>query len=425
MHLPPIGKRILKSAAAVFFCLLLDQLRQGAGIVFYSCIAAVLCMQQDVSSSVRIGRNRVIGTLIGGVFGMLVLVGERWSSLDHWLLHALIVSAVIIGIIYLTVLLHQTSASYISCVVFLSVVISHGHDADPFLFAMNRVLDTLIGIAVAYAVNAVHIPWRRGEGRACLCDLSAIDGRSAAFRVQLRRLQERGVCLYLHALLPPGANADLLSDVHPQGIALFGGSLLYDPQSGHYQPLCSLSAQTGRTVMDLLRESGCTSFAYVPCRDILQIHISEEAMDPCSEQLFQLLRRAPAHACIFSPPAPTQAISAISTVIASEKLPSFEAQMKAIGDIRLYVWPLMPTHALVVLCPAQASLHQAIDQWQMDGVHLQVITALMDEEALFARCDTLCISERASREVREAAERCGGVGIQDPIRAIRRCLRVR
>ena len=172
MHLPPIGKRILKSAAAVFFCLLLDQLRQGAGIVFYSCIAAVLCMQQDVSSSVRIGRNRVIGTLIGGVFGMLVLVGERWSSLDHWLLHALIVSAVIIGIIYLTVLLHQTSASYISCVVFLSVVISHGHDADPFLFAMNRVLDTLIGIAVAYAVNAVHIPWRRGEGRACLCDLS-------------------------------------------------------------------------------------------------------------------------------------------------------------------------------------------------------------------------------------------------------------
>lgn len=43
--------------------------------------------------------------------------------------------------------------------------------------------------------------------------------------------------------------------------------------------------------MDLLRESGCTSFAYVPCRDILQIHISGEAMDPCSEQLFQLLRR--------------------------------------------------------------------------------------------------------------------------------------
>ena len=56
---------------------------------------------------------------------------------------------------------------------------------------------------------------------------------------------------------------------------------------------------------------------------------------------------------------------------------------------------------------------------------LDDITALMDEEALFARCDTLCISERASREVREAAERCGGVGIQDPIRAIRRCLRVR
>ena len=45
-RLPKVGLRMIKSAAAVFLCLLLNMARQGQGAVFYSCIAAVLCMQQ-------------------------------------------------------------------------------------------------------------------------------------------------------------------------------------------------------------------------------------------------------------------------------------------------------------------------------------------------------------------------------------------
>ena len=74
--LPKVGMRIIKSAVAVFLCFLVYLFRQD-GVPFYSVIAAVLCMQPYVSHSVRVALNRCIGTLIGGVFGTLVLLFEQ------------------------------------------------------------------------------------------------------------------------------------------------------------------------------------------------------------------------------------------------------------------------------------------------------------------------------------------------------------
>ena len=50
------------------------------------------------------------------------------------------------------------SASYISCVVFMSITVSHAMDVNPYLFAINRMIDTLIGIFVALFINGVHLP---------------------------------------------------------------------------------------------------------------------------------------------------------------------------------------------------------------------------------------------------------------------------
>ena len=105
--------------------------------------------------------NRVVGTLIGGLAGMLLLAGEQRLHLQGTLIHALLVSLGVLLIIYVTVLLNKKSASYISCVVFMSIVVSHVTDADPYLFAFNRILDTLIGIAVSFALNFFHLPRHR------------------------------------------------------------------------------------------------------------------------------------------------------------------------------------------------------------------------------------------------------------------------
>ena len=156
--LPKIGMRIVKSAVAVFLCFLIDRLR--GGVPFYSAIAAILCMQPDVTGSLKVGLNRVVGTLIGGVCGMLTLsLFVRFLPDPDSLLRYAVLSLSIIPLIYITVLLRQNSAAYITCVVYLSITVAHGVDLVPYAFALNRVLDTLIGIAVSLGVNLLPF-WR-------------------------------------------------------------------------------------------------------------------------------------------------------------------------------------------------------------------------------------------------------------------------
>ena len=53
-------------------------------------------------------------------------------------------------IIYSTVLLDRKPSAFISCVVFLSIVLSHYEVENHYLFALQRVLETITGIPVSY-----------------------------------------------------------------------------------------------------------------------------------------------------------------------------------------------------------------------------------------------------------------------------------
>ena len=156
--MPKVGLRILKSALAVFLCFVVYLVRQD-GMPFYSAIAAVLCMQPYVRHSLTAALNRTVGTLIGGAYGLLILLLLRLGPIAaRPLLGYGIISAAIIPLMYLTVLIKKTPATYITCVVFLSVVVSHGMDTTPYWFALNRVIDTLIGIFISLLVNTLVFP---------------------------------------------------------------------------------------------------------------------------------------------------------------------------------------------------------------------------------------------------------------------------
>lgn len=161
--MPKVGLRIIKSSLAVFICFAVDSLRPG-GLPFYSAIAAILCMQPDVKNSLRVAVNRTIGTLTGGVYGIIFLCAiHQIPALGTGLARAMCLSLSLIPLMYLTVLMKKTAATYITCVVFLSVTVIHGADAVPYMFALNRILDTLIGIFVSLAVNALPFLKNRQE----------------------------------------------------------------------------------------------------------------------------------------------------------------------------------------------------------------------------------------------------------------------
>lgn len=145
--IPGIGMRIIKSATAVAICFLVDQFRGGRGIVFYSQLAALWCIQGYRSNTKQNAIQRTIGTVIGAAYGLLYLLFYLFFLKKYadvaWIEKG-IISLMIVVVLYTTVLIKKTQASYFSCVVFLSVVVNHIADGNPYLFVWNRFLDTMI-----------------------------------------------------------------------------------------------------------------------------------------------------------------------------------------------------------------------------------------------------------------------------------------
>ena len=68
------GLRIVKTFIAVSLAMLISSFRPGEGLPFYSAIAAIICLKSDVEGSREIGINRVIGTMLGGLCGLIYLL---------------------------------------------------------------------------------------------------------------------------------------------------------------------------------------------------------------------------------------------------------------------------------------------------------------------------------------------------------------
>ncbi len=147
---------MIKTAIAVFICFCVDMLRGGNGIVVNAAVAAVLCMQTSVSDSKEAGWNRVIGTFIGGITGaVFISVESLFLPIDWLFAHYILVALGIIPVIYITVYFRRTATASLSCVIYLIITVARDADMNPIIYSANRILDTIIGIAVSLLVNAV------------------------------------------------------------------------------------------------------------------------------------------------------------------------------------------------------------------------------------------------------------------------------
>ena len=153
--LPHIGMRIIKSALGVLICFAIYFLRGKQGTPFYSALAVLWCIQKQTENTIGNAVQRIIGTFIGAVYGLLyILIKLKIVDIGDDILNYCIISLALIPVIYTTVLIDQKKASYFSCVVFLSIVVNHLMDENPYLFVLNRSLDTLIGIFVGVLLNS-------------------------------------------------------------------------------------------------------------------------------------------------------------------------------------------------------------------------------------------------------------------------------
>lgn len=143
-----IGMRTIKTSIAVTISTSLAYFF-GLNSPFFVGIAAIIAMQGNLVDSYRMGRDRILGTILGAAVGLL----GSFISIGN----PLIIGLGTIIVIYLCNRLGWSKSITIATVVFISIImnVERGQELS---YSLNRVLDTLIGIIVAVIVNFVISP---------------------------------------------------------------------------------------------------------------------------------------------------------------------------------------------------------------------------------------------------------------------------
>ncbi|MGL5634278.1 MAG: FUSC family protein [Sarcina sp.] len=157
--LPKVGARNLKTALAILLSILVLKVLHFES-PFYACIAAVICMSDSYENSVKMGKNRMIGTIIGGLFGTLATI--ILSKYNVFWLKTLLIFVFIIAVIYICTLLKKPGSVSIACIVLLANLLLDRNYSN-YIYTLSRIVETFIGIIIAVAINAYIFPPKKKE----------------------------------------------------------------------------------------------------------------------------------------------------------------------------------------------------------------------------------------------------------------------
>ena len=295
-YFPRIGMRMIKTAIAVGICFLISNLTGGDGKPIFSAIAAIICMQPYVEHSVEVAFNRIIGTVIGAVFGLIAgtLILEIPREYEIW--QYFIISLAIIPVLYTTVVLKKPGASALAGVVLLSITLTH--EGTPIMNAVNRSVDTIVGILVSLGVNMAHMPRRREKD---VLFVSGFDGAIYGEKTgitpycifELNQLLRDGMAFTIATERTP---ASLMADLGAINIKLpviaMDGAVLYDMKEKRYLACQGLSKEMTASIEDFLEESDIHYFLNVVWQDVLLIYYHDFKNEE-EKKLYQQLRLSP------------------------------------------------------------------------------------------------------------------------------------
>ena len=137
--LPRIGMRMIKTAIAVFICLLIHILRGYTGPVIHSCVAAIICMQPYAEDTKRTGINRIISTVIGGVGGLLflLLMDALPGISSYMVLVYTLMSLGVLIVLYLCVVLNVAASATLASIVYLIIIYNYHSIISHFNIFIN------------------------------------------------------------------------------------------------------------------------------------------------------------------------------------------------------------------------------------------------------------------------------------------------
>ncbi len=296
-----IGQRIVKSAVSIGLCFLVYVLRGWAGIPFYTALASLQCMQAYRQNTRKIAIQRITGTFVGAFYGLCVILLQRFLLQPYHIVYLGYCVAVALGVVaslFTAVHLKKKNAAYFSCVVFLSVTMVHIGDENPYLFVFNRVLDTLIGVAIGMGVNAFHLPRRKQKDVLFVTALDDVllartSTMSDYSKVELNRILDEGIALSIMTMRTPASFLEAAGDIRVScPVILMDGAVLYDVKNNSFPAKRELPHADAVWVIHRLHEMGVETFQNVICGNSVLIYYQNINNDG-SQQIFDRLRKSP------------------------------------------------------------------------------------------------------------------------------------
>lgn len=144
-----IGIRNLKTAIAIFISAILSNLL-GFDSPFLASMSALLVMEFSVVDTFRAGKDRILATILGATIAYVLCLLKPGD---------IILTALgIIIIISVSSMLNWNSSIPTSGIIFLAIMFGVKPDINPLEYSLLSVLQTFLGISIAFAVNFLIVP---------------------------------------------------------------------------------------------------------------------------------------------------------------------------------------------------------------------------------------------------------------------------
>ncbi|MGO1470854.1 MAG: FUSC family protein [Tissierella sp.] len=143
MKVKKIGMRTIKTVIAVVLTLEIAKLLDINSPILAG-IAAIMTMETSVSESFRTGKFRMFGTVLGAIIALII------TSISP--VNFITTALGLIVIIYSSNVLKWQKAVKMAMIVFLVIIVDF-EGGDGFTYALNRTIDTFIGVIVGTTIN--------------------------------------------------------------------------------------------------------------------------------------------------------------------------------------------------------------------------------------------------------------------------------
>ena len=318
-----IGMRNIKTAISVLICLLIyilivfiafainKSVSRSVKIAtqlytpFFACLAAAYSVSSNRTKSLGQAKLRLLASLIGGLFGLLIvsiyqLTGHEWPfqhisatgnpTYDKtgffetgWLagdpftaenlttgfilsfIPPIILSAcAVVIVIWFCNIIGKSDCAFIAVLTLTAVMCSLG--TNPIVYGPNRILSTMIGIAVALVVNLGRHHVKHNDNVKLIFSLDGMylqdkDKLSGFKLYKLEKLIEQGADVTLYTTRTPSTLQSMIRETQiKQSVICMSGACVYDFNKKEYSNINYIDSETCKKLNDLFEKLNIDPF---------------------------------------------------------------------------------------------------------------------------------------------------------------------